>query len=233
MTTNIIILTGAGVSAESGISTFRDANGLWENHRIEEVASPGAFRIFPEIVHRFYNMRRAQLKSVSPNAAHHALAELERAWQHKGKFLLITQNVDDLHERAGSERLRHMHGEIRKMRCVSCKNVAYHEEDAGVELACIKCSEVGKMRPDIVWFGERPYHMAEIEDALRTADVFAAIGTSGTVYPAAGFVERVKQNNRKCRTVEINPYPTDNSDFDTVIAATATEGVPQWVGSLI
>lgn len=230
--TNITILTGAGVSAESGISTFRDANGLWENHRIEEVASPAAFRTSPEIVHRFYNMRRAQLKTVSPNAAHHALAALERAWWDKGKFLLITQNVDDLHERAGSRRLLHMHGEIRKIRCILCKTVAYHEEDVQVELACTKCGETGKIRPDIVWFGEKPYHIKEIENALRTTDIFAAIGTSGTVYPAAGFVERVRRNNRKCHTIEINLNPTGNDDFDSVIAATATEGVPQWVRSL-
>lgn len=230
---NIVILTGAGISAESGIKTFRDSNGLWESHRIEDVASPKAFRQNSEMVHRFYNQRRAQLKTVSPNAAHYALAELEQAWRDKGDFLLITQNVDDLHERAGSRNLRHMHGEIRKIRCISCRGIAYHEEDAGVELACIECGAIGGMRPDIVWFGEMPYHISEIEDALDSADMFVSIGTSGVVYPAAGFVERAKWNSRKCQTIEINPHPTGNSDFETVISANATEGVPRWVSSLI
>lgn len=231
--TNIVILTGAGISAESGISTFRDANGLWENNRIEDVASPAAFRKNPDMVHRFYNLRRVQLKSVSPNAAHLALAKLEHAWAEKGNFLLVTQNVDDLHERAGSRRLLHMHGELRKIRCSSCESVLYHEEDAGIDLACITCTKVGTLRPDIVWFGEMPYHITEIEDALRAADVFASIGTSGGVYPAAGFVEIAKWNSSECKTVEINPNPTGNEDFDTVIATTATEGVTQWANSLI
>jgi len=229
--TNIVILTGAGISAESGISTFRDKNGLWENHRFEDVASPGAFRKDPTTVHRFYNQRRAQLKSVFPNPAHVALAELENSWATKGDFLLVTQNVDDLHERAGSKHLLHMHGEIRKIRCSSCKSTYYHEEDAGIDLKCVKCGTLGAMRPDVVWFGEVPYHMDEIKAAIETADIFVAIGTSGVVYPAAAFAEDAKYNGRACRTIEINPNPSGNYAFDDVIKANASDGVPKWVSS--
>jgi NAD-dependent deacetylase len=228
---NLVILTGAGISAESGISTFRDANGLWENFRIEDVASPHAFRRDPETVHRFYNLRRAQLKTVEPNAAHVALAALERAWMGEGDFLLITQNVDDLHERAGSTNLLHMHGEMRKMRCTSCGDVRAHEEDITTMLACAACRKTGALRPDIVWFGEIPYHMDEIQTALDQADIFAAIGTSGVVYPAAGFAEMALHNGRHCETVEINPNPTGGR-FAQVIADTASRGVPRWIESL-
>lgn len=230
--TNILILTGAGISAESGISTFRDKDGLWENLRFEDVASPHAFRRNPTMVHRFYNQRRAQLKSVFPNAAHFALAELERAWANKGDFLLVTQNVDDLHERAGSNRLLHMHGELRKIRCGSCDGVDYYEDDVGIELMCRNCKKSGLVRPDIVWFGEIPYHMDEIYVAIQKADIFVAIGTSGVVYPAASFAESAKRNGRCCQTIEINPNPTCNSAFDSVIGANASSGVPRWVESL-
>jgi NAD-dependent deacetylase len=229
---NIVILTGAGISAESGISTFRDANGLWETHRIEEVATPEAFRRDPVTVHRFYNLRRAQLKTVQPNAAHLALAELERGWAGQGDFLLVTQNVDDLHERAGSLLLRHMHGEIRKVKCAACGNVVYHEEDLGTDTACENCGRTKNMRPDIVWFGEMPYHMDEIQAALEAADVFVAIGTSGVVYPAAGFADIARYNGRNCETVEINPAPTGSSAFRTVIAETAVAGVPKLLSML-
>jgi NAD-dependent deacetylase len=228
---NLVVLTGAGISAESGISTFRDANGLWETHRIEDVATPGAFRRDPETVHRFYNLRRAQLKSVEPNAAHYALAALERAWAGRGEFLLVTQNVDDLHERAGSKNLRHMHGEIRKLLCTACGNVRAHHEDAATALPCAACRRPGHLRPDIVWFGEMPYHMDDIQTALDAADLFAAIGTSGLVYPAAGLAELARHNGRGCETVEINPNPTGGL-FRTVIAETATIGVSRWIESL-
>jgi NAD-dependent deacetylase len=221
---NIVILTGAGISAESGISTFRDANGLWENYRIEDVASPHAFRRDPETVHRFYNLRRAQLKIVLPNAAHLALAELERGWA--GDFLLVTQNVDDLHERAGSRKLVHMHGEMRRVRCEACGAGAYHEDDLGIASLCAACGGTGRMRPDIVWFGEMPYHMSQIEAALAGADIFVAVGTSGVVYPAAGFAEIVRYNGRGCETIEINPAPTGSAAFRTIIAETAVNGVP-------
>ena len=230
--TNLVIQTGAGISAESGISTFRAANGLWENYRIEEVASPQAFRRDPEMVHRFYNLRRAQLKCVFPNPAHVALSELELAWAARGDFLLVTQNVDDLHERAGSRRLIHMHGEIRKIRCISCGSIEYHEEDVGIDMKCSACGLAGSLRPDIVWFGEMPFRMDEIDSAIQEADIFVAIGTSGVVYPAAKFVEDARWNGRDCQTIEINPNPTGNSAFDVVIEAPASAGVPQWVRSL-
>jgi len=222
---NIIILTGAGISAESGISTFRDAGGLWETHRFEELASPEGFARDPALVHRFYNLRRAQLRVVRPNAAHEALVALERAWP--GGFLLVTQNVDDLHERAGSKRPLHMHGELRKLRCAACNTVSAWEADAGTGTTCPACARVGTMRADIVWFGEMPFHMYEISAALDQADVFCAIGTSGAVYPAAGFVAEAARNRRNCALYEINPKPAGHALFDHVIAAPATLGVPE------
>jgi len=228
---NLVILTGAGISAESGIATFRDANGLWENHRIEDVATPQAFRRDPETVHRFYNLRRAQLKTVHPNAAHHALAKLEQDWAGQGSFLLITQNVDDLHDRAGSKNLLHMHGEIRKLLCTACRHTARHEDDLSPAHTCPACGKVGKVRPDIVWFGEIPYHMDEIQHALDQADIFAAIGTSGLVYPAAGFADHASQNGRNCHTVEINPAPT-GGPFAQTFPGPATTAVPAWIATL-
>jgi NAD-dependent deacetylase len=228
---NIVILTGAGISAESGISTFRDANGLWERYRIEDVASPQAFQRDPETVHRFYNLRRAQLNGVQPNSAHFALAALETAWT-DGDFLLITQNVDDLHERAGSQNLLRMHGELRKLRCAACGVVVRHEGDAGTDMACPACGRRKTMRPDIVWFGEVPFGLDQASKALLQADIFAAIGTSGMVYPAAAFAERAKFNGRGCVTFEINPDPTGAAIFDHVIAAPASMGVPAFVAAV-
>lgn len=230
---NLLVLTGAGVSAESGISTFRDNDGLWEQHRFEDLATPAAFRRNPELVHRFYNQRRAQLSAVQPNAAHLALAALEQAWGPRGDFLLVTQNVDDLHERAGSKRLLHMHGELRKLRCGACEAVVYHESDAGPALACAACSAKGRMRPHIVWFGETPFGMEQICAAADQADIFVAIGTSGIVYPAAGLVDAVRGNGRGCETIEINPKPTGNRAFRAVIAETAVAGLPRLLGMLI
>jgi NAD-dependent deacetylase len=230
---NILVLTGAGISAESGISTFRDHDGLWERHRFEDLATPEAFRRDPVLVHRFYNVRRAQLKAVEPNAAHLALAALEQAWVGQGEFLLVTQNVDDLHERAGSTRLVHMHGEIRKLCCTACGDVVYHTEDAGPALACVCCNAVGRMRPNIVWFGEMPFGMDEVYEAAGQADFFVAIGTSGMVYPAAGLVDAVRQNGRSCETIEINPKPTGNAAFRTVIAEAAVSGVPKLLGMFL
>ncbi|HTQ72165.1 MAG TPA: NAD-dependent deacylase [Acidocella sp.] len=228
---NIVVLTGAGVSAESGISTFRAADGLWENHRIEDVATPEGFVRDPALVHHFYNLRRAQLHEVMPNRAHLALAALERAWRGRGEFLLVTQNVDDLHERAGSTALRHMHGELRKLLCAACEETGPWRENAGVETLCPSCGAAA-MRPDIVWFGEIPYHMDEITAALEQADVFCAIGTSGTVYPAAGFAAEARRNGRGCVLYEINPQPTGARYFDHVIAAPAGEGVPAFLRRL-
>lgn len=199
----IVVLTGAGVSAESGLATFRGAGGLWEGHRVEQVATPQAFRRDPALVHRFYNLRRAQLRDprIVPNAAHRALARLDALWP--GEFLLVTQNVDDLHERAGSRRLIHMHGELRRARCLACGVAHDWAEDLGEATPCPTCARSGGLRPDIVWFGEMPRHMDEIHAALERCDLFVAIGTSGQVYPAAGFVAAVRAAGA-ARTIEVN-----------------------------
>jgi NAD-dependent deacetylase len=230
---NIVILTGAGCSVESGITTFRDSNGLWENHRIEDVASPAGFRKNPNLVHKFYNARRAQLQTVEPNAAHYALAKLEQEWEGNGSFLLISQNVDNLHERAGSVKLIHMHGELTKIRCTDCGKDERCVVDVTDQFICTSCSKIGTMRPDIVWFGEVPFGLRTISDYLMTADIFVSIGTSGVVAPASLFVEQVLQNGRGCRTIEINPNPTIEGYFGRVIAEPATVGVPKLVEDLI
>ncbi|MBI4911385.1 MAG: NAD-dependent protein deacylase [Acidobacteria bacterium] len=200
---SLVILTGAGISAESGLATFRASDGLWEQHRIEDVATPGGFRRDPDLVHRFYNERRRKLKAVAPNAAHAALARLEAAW--KGDFLLVTQNVDDLHDRAGSRRLIHMHGELLKARCLVCAEVHPWEEDLGPGTMCPQCGVMGRLRPHIVWFEEMPLEMDTIYEALERCEVFLSVGTSGNVYPAAGFVEAVPIRSR---TIEINLEPS-------------------------
>ena len=227
---SIVVLTGAGVSAESGLATFRGADGLWEGHRVEDVATPQAFARDPELVHKFYNARRAQLAAVEPNEAHRALARLDAEWP--GELLLVTQNVDDLHERAGSKRLIHMHGQNKQAWCLGCDaRVAWDSPmDSGSE--CRSCGEVGRLRPDIVWFGEMPYEMDRIEDALRECDLFVSIGTSGAVYPAAGFV----QTARYCgaRTIEMNLEPSQGSIFfNEVGIGAASELVPTWVEEML
>ncbi|HYI43433.1 MAG TPA: NAD-dependent deacylase [Sphingomicrobium sp.] len=227
---NIVILTGAGVSAESGLATFRAADGLWEGHRVEDVATPEAFERDPALVHAFYDARRMRLAEVEPNAAHRALARLDAEW--RGKFLLVTQNVDDLHERAGCKRLIHMHGELRKGRCLACDERFQWDGPMGERAACPSCGTAGAVRPDIVWFGEMPYEMNRIEEALQTADLFVSIGTSGAVYPAAGFV----QTARYCgaRTLEINLEPSLGSYlFDESRTGRAGELVPAWVEELL
>ncbi len=182
----IVVLTGAGISAESGVPTFRDADGLWEGHRVEDVASPDAFDLQPAVVHRFYDARRAAIAGVEPNPAHFALARLE---EHLGDDLLVvTQNIDDLHERAGSTRVVHMHGELRSALCRACRNRTPWTDDLGDYPPCPRCG-VSELRPDVVWFGEVPYEMDRIFAALHEADLFVAIGTSGVVYPAAAFVQ--------------------------------------------
>jgi NAD-dependent deacetylase len=216
---NIVILTGAGISAESGIKTFRASDGLWEEHRIEDVATPEAFERDHELVQRFYNTRRAQVKTVEPNAAHYALAELEKNWQ--GDFLLVTQNIDNLHERAGSKNLIHMHGEILKKRCTR----------SGEVIECHEDIEGRDFRPHIVWFGEMPLEMERIYDALNNADMFISIGTSGNVYPAAGFVAQAKHAGAE--TVEINLEATSSPYFDRKIYGKAGEMVPEFVGKLL
>ncbi|MFA7439438.1 MAG: NAD-dependent deacylase [Sphingomonadaceae bacterium] len=223
----IVILTGAGVSAESGVPTFRDADGLWEEHRVEEVATPQAFRQNPALVQNFYDQRRAALARTAPNPAHLALARLDAEWE--GSLLLVTQNVDDLHERAGSERLLHMHGELLSAWCLACDARSPWDAPLGDNPACPGCGEA-KLRPDIVWFGEMPYHMEEIEDALASADLFIAIGTSGQVYPAAGFVDLATQAG--AHTIEVNVQQT-SSRFAEHRTGPAGEIVPALVAELL
>ena len=268
---NIVILTGAGISAESGVATFRAADGLWEGHRVEDVATPEGFAKDPALVHAFYDARRARLAEVVPNAAHEALARLDAEWP--GELLIVTQNVDDLHERSGAKRLVHMHGELLSGWCLACDGrfpwagpmsltsvlpelveglplTAYQSEEEqsfdklrtngltgevrDAELRtngnniCPSCMAYGHIRPDIVWFGEMPYHMDRIETALRSADLFVSIGTSGAVYPAAGYVQTAKYCG--AHTVEINLEPSLGSVmFDEVRIGKAGVEVPRWV----
>jgi NAD-dependent deacetylase len=227
---NIVILTGAGVSAESGLATFRGPDGLWEGHRVEDVCTPEAFRRDPALIHAFYDARRAKLETVEPNAAHDALARLEAQWS--GELLLVTQNVDDLHERAGSKRLVHMHGELTKGWCLSCDKRFGWTGPMGESAECPSCGTTGMVRPEIVWFGEMPYEMERIDEALRRCDLFVSIGTSGAVYPAAGFV----QTARYCgaRTLEMNLEPSLGSIFfNESRAGPASELVPQWVEEVL
>jgi NAD-dependent deacetylase len=227
---NIVILTGAGISAESGLATFRDTDGLWEGHRVEDVATPEAFRRDPALVQAFYDARRARLKEVEPNAAHRALARLDAAWP--GDLLIVTQNVDDLHERAGAGRILHMHGELNSAWCVACDDrVAWHR-DLGDGPACPSCGAAGKLRPDIVWFGEMPYGMERIDAALMSADLFVSIGTSGAVYPAAGYVQTARYLG--AQTLEINLEPSQGSlFFDESRTGSAGELVPAWVEEML
>jgi len=224
----ITALTGAGVSAESGVPTFRDSGGLWENHSLEDVATPEGFQRDPDLVQRFYNERRRKLRAVEPNAAHRALAELESRLGER--FTLITQNIDDLHERAGSRRVLHMHGEIRKARCGRCEAAFAWTEDITAADRCARCG--GGLRPHVVWFGEMPFLMErEIPRALE-AEVFVSIGTSGTVYPAAGFVQEARAHG--ALTVEVNLEPSLNARrFDLALIGKATERVPELVRAVL
>ena len=228
---SIVVLTGAGISAESGIKTFRDVGGLWENYRVEEVASPEGFAADPILVHRFYNMRRHRLLhgGIEPNPAHLALAKLDREFP--GEFLLVTQNIDNLHERAGSARLLHMHGEILKMRCSDSGQVYPINRDLSVEDRCECCNEPGRLRPHVVWFGEMPMEMDRIYNALENCDLFISIGTSGNVYPAAGFVQLARESG--AHTVEINLEPSAvESAFHEHIYGLASEQVPDFADDL-
>jgi NAD-dependent deacetylase len=226
---NIVILTGAGVSAESGLQTFRAADGLWEGHRVENVATPEAFARDPALVHDFYDARRARLSEVEPNPAHVALARLDAEW--RGGLLIVTQNVDDLHERGGAKRLLHMHGELRKGWCLRCDD-RFGWAGTMTGAACPSCETVGMVRPDIVWFGEMPYEMEAIDAALLHADLFVSIGTSGAVYPAAGFVQTARY--RGAQTLEINLEPSAGSMlFDERRFGPASIEVPRWVDELL
>ncbi len=229
----IVILTGAGISKESGLETFRDPDGIWARVSIEEVATPEAFVRDPERVHGFYNARRRGLMSegVAPNAAHLALARLEREWP--GEVVLVTQNIDDLHERAGSRNLIHMHGEILKARCEACGGVTDWKDDLEVATRCPACGEAGAMRVHVVWFGEMPFEMARITQALAAAALFVSIGTSGSVYPAAGFVQEARMMGR-AHTVELNLEPSDGvSLFHEARHGPASELVPAFVERIL
>ncbi|SMH41346.1 NAD-dependent deacylase [Mesorhizobium australicum] len=227
---SIVILTGAGISVESGLDTFRDKNGIWAKVDHRELATPEGFAHNPVKVHDFYNKRRRQLRDTRPNEAHHALARLEGAW--RDNFLLVTQNVDDLHESAGSRRLIHMHGELNSALCEACGMRGPWKTDMSTYSQCPHCSIIGRMRPDIVWFGEMPYQMERIYRALGKADLFVAIGTSGNVYPAAQFVEEASAAG--ARTVEINLDTSDNTQlFDEVIRGPASTTVPAFVDRLL
>ncbi len=226
---NIVILTGAGISAESGLATFRGPEGLWEGFRVEDVCTPEALAADPDLVHRFYDARRAALATVAPNAAHEALALLDAQWP--GELLLVTQNVDDLHERAGSRRLTHMHGELLKALCGLCGAQQPWVSDLPPGTACGECG-MPSLRPDIVFFGEMPYEMDRIETALRSCDLFVSIGTSGAVYPAAGFVQIARHVG--AHTLELNLDPSArSSSFDETRAGLATVLVPEWVTTIV
>ena len=227
---NIVILTGAGLSAESGLSTFRDKDGIWAKYRVEDVATPEAFAGNPERVLEFYNIRRRRVLEVMPNAAHAALARLESEFP--GRVTTITQNVDPLHERAGTKNLIHMHGEILKALCAHCGARLPWERDLTVDLSCGSCHRPGGLRPDVVWFGETPYRMEEMYAALSKCDLFLSIGTSGNVYPAAGFVAEARAVG--ARTVELNLEPSQGrSLFDEAVHGMATEVVPAYVAALL
>jgi len=230
---NIVVLTGAGISAESGIRTFRDTGGLWEDHSIEEVATPQGYAADPELVLRFYNARRAQLSTVEPNPAHKALARLEKGLVGKGGYLtIVTQNVDDLHERGGAENVIHMHGELLSQWCRACDHKFISADAFTTKSLCPKCAEKGTVRPDIVWFGEMPYFMDTIERAVTNCDLFVSIGTSGAVYPAAGYVQMARGLGKQ--TLEINLEPSEGSTFfhDTRLGK-AGELVPIWVDEIL
>ncbi len=232
---NIVILTGAGISAESGVPTFRGPDGLWEGQRVEDVATPEAYARDPDLVLDFYDQRRANLAKVEPNAAHRALGRLDAAWE--GELLIVTQNVDDLHERGGVEskkggRLLHMHGELLSGWCLACNARGPVYGAMRDRPACAQCGERGHVRPDIVWFGEMPYRMEEIDAALSRCDLFVSIGTSGAVYPAAGFVQSAKYAG--AQTLELNLDPSEGSVFfDESRMGRAGELVPEWVEKIL
>lgn len=231
---SIVILTGAGISAESGLATFRATDGLWENHRVEDVATPEAFARDPNLVHEFYNMRRKGVKDVHPNDAHKALSQLEENWL--GEVLTVTQNIDDLHERSGSKNLIHMHGEVLKAFCANCSNGMGEKieclENLSVKDVCPHCGYAGGLRPDIVWFGEMPYQMDRIFTALQNCDLFISIGTSGNVYPAAGFVREARLSGAV--TIECNLEPSNvANDFHEHVTGPASRTVPALVNKLI
>jgi NAD-dependent deacetylase len=227
---NILVLTGAGLSAESGLSTFRDADGIWAKYDYRDVATPEGFRRNPKLVHDFYNQRRRVLANVAPNAAHLALAKLER--EHAGTVAIVTQNIDPLHEAAGSKNLIHMHGELLKAMCAHCNARHAWSDDLDLDTQCPTCNRADGMRPDVVWFGEMPYQMERIYEAVTGADLFVSIGTSGNVYPAAGFVAAAREAG--AYTVELNLEPSEGvALFHETIHGPATTVVPAFVDRLL
>ncbi|GAB3122572.1 Sir2 family NAD+-dependent deacetylase [Novispirillum itersonii] len=229
----IVILTGAGISRDSGLDTFRCAGGIWSQVRLEDVATPDGFRRDPARVHAFYNARRAQLAdpAIQPNAAHHALARLEQ--DYPGEVLLVTQNIDDLHQRAGSRCVLPMHGELRKIRCDACATVLPWDHDCSPAVACPACGIAGALRPHVVWFGEMPLEMDRIYAALDDCGLFLSIGTSGTVYPAAGFVSHLSDLGM-AHTLELNLAPSEGASlFDDGLYGPASEVVPAVVDRIL
>jgi NAD-dependent deacetylase len=226
-----VVLTGAGISRESGLHTFRDADGIWATVKVEDVATPEAFARDPGRVQEFYNERRRGLANsgIAPNPAHLALAEFEA--NYAGDFLLVTQNIDNLHERAGSRDPVHMHGELTKARCEQCDDVREWWDDLFIDTACPACNQVGGMRPHVVWFGEMPFEMDRINAALESCDLFVSIGTSGNVYPAAGFVQAARMAG--ARTVELNLEPSEGATlFEEAVYGPAGTFVPDWFADL-
>lgn len=230
---NIVILTGAGISAESGIDTFRSAGGLWEKHKVEDVATPEGFARDPDLVLRFYDMRRAAIQTKAPNAAHEALARLDAEWPKDAnhELLIVTQNVDDLHERAGAKRVLHMHGEHLNAWCTACDARSRWTGPLIERPPCPRCGERA-LRPDVVWFGEMPYEMDRIYEALRGADLFVSIGTSGAVYPAAGLVRNARDLG--IATLELNLERSQGSAwFGETRLGPASVLVPAWVDEVL
>ncbi len=230
---SLIVFSGAGLSAESGIKTFRDADGLWENYRIEDVATPEGFKRNPEAVHSFYNLRRRELKNVRPDQAHEAIARLQQ--DYRGKVVIITQNIDNLLERAGCTEVLHMHGELNRCRCIYCGEEMEWLEDTSTSLDCPICGQNGQwgsLRPAVVWFNELPLHQLRIEEELPGADIFLSIGTSGTVYPAAGLsgIARSYGADTICFNLE---KPENFFDFDQFILGPAGETLPSWVDQFL
>ena len=230
---SIVVLTGAGISTESGLPTFRGGDGLWLGWRLEDVATAEAFARQPDVVQRFYDLRRRQLltQEIAPNPAHRALAKLEQRWP--GSMQIVTQNIDDLHERAGSKNLVHMHGELLKARCTACAAVSPWRDDLAITHRCPACGGAHVLRPDVVWFGEMPLELDAIYEALAACDLFLTIGTSGQVYPAAGFVAEVRRHGR-AHSVELNLEP---SAVDSLFAerrhGPASEMVPRYIDDLL
>jgi NAD-dependent deacetylase len=225
----IVVLTGAGISAESGVPTFRDADGLWEGHHVEDVATPEAYDAHPSLVHDFYDARRRSLKRVEPNPAHTALARLEQSLG--DDLLIVTQNIDDLHERGGAANVLHMHGELLSALCRACQRRSPWTDDLSDYPPCPGCG-IPELRPDVVWFGEMPYEMERIYRALAEADLFVSVGTSGAVYPAAGFVMEARANG--VRTLELNLQPSEGTAyFDEARHGKAGDLVPGWVDEML